>query len=139
PKASVYRDLSPRKNQPQRSVALAASHLLLPRIFGHQAGRPPDKRGFSPPATLGDELCLAEGDARDDARRVYAEVRSREERSGVVRDRKFVSGHFPLGGLAHDRAYGSGDAQNGIGDFAGDQIAAAVVLLLDQSLIGLGI
>jgi len=40
---------------PQKSAAeiggVAASHLLLPRIFSHQAGKPPDKRGFSPPAT----------------------------------------------------------------------------------------
>src|SRR5271166_6099041 len=40
---------------PQKSAAeiggVAASHLLLPRIFSDQAGKPPDKRGFSPPAT----------------------------------------------------------------------------------------
>ncbi len=41
---------------PQKSAAeiggVAASHLLLPRIFSDQAGKPPDKRGFSPPATF---------------------------------------------------------------------------------------
>jgi len=41
---------------PQKSAAeiggVAASHLLLPRIFSDQAGKPPDKRGFSPPATI---------------------------------------------------------------------------------------
>src|SRR5208282_1913999 len=40
---------------PQKSAAetggVAASHLLRPGIFSDLAGKPPDKRGFSPPAT----------------------------------------------------------------------------------------
>src|SRR5208283_1424688 len=41
--------------RPLKSAAeiggVAASHLLLPRISSDQAGKPPDRRGISPPAT----------------------------------------------------------------------------------------
>src|SRR5262249_51289241 len=77
---------------------------------------------------LADELVLPEGDTRRRARSVYAEERSSEERAGVVRDAEFVGLHVPLGRLPHDGADGSRDAQNGIGDFAGYEVAAAVVL-----------
>ncbi len=51
-----------RKTRPQRSVALKHRIFSYPGTFSDQAGKPPDKRGFSPPALV--NTSKAEGQPR---------------------------------------------------------------------------